>query len=301
MADFFRKAFVEVKRLEEEHPRGFEEFRKKHFNIEYYTDLVKNPPIADLYVAGSDQIWGWFGDGNYLNFGSQDSVKRISIASSFGGEQPKSPEEWSKLSNYLQAFDLVTVREPDGVETCCEAGCHNVHLIPDPTLLFKQSYYEKYIDDTLTPKKQFILLYLLGNTTKIIIDDIYNYALQNDLDVVYVVSQGRIDSYDKVYPTVSQWLSLIKNARYVITNSFHGMAFSIIFHKQFLIYPLAYPFERMNGRVFNLTEKYGLNSRLFNGDLTKIEEEISYVEIEEIRNTELQNVICMFKKVLIAI
>ena len=69
------------------------------------------------------------------------------------------------------------------------------------------------------------------------------------MEVKYVSSQGRVDSFKKEYPTIEDWIQLIENAKYVITNSFHGMAFSIIMNAPFIVIPLAGSFVRMNGRI----------------------------------------------------
>lgn len=285
LRDFFKKAFAEVEKQEKLHPRKFEEFKKRYFNIEYYNNLIKEPPIADAYIVGSDQVWGWLSDENFLNFGSTNT-KRIAFAPSFGGRPPKNEKQWLLLGNYLKRFDLVTVREPDGIEFCKKAGYAKAYHIPDPTLLIKSSSYDPFCENCKKREKKYILIYLLGNYTDINLPEIYQFANEKKLEVVYVESQGRVDDYEKEYPTIPEWLSLVKNAEYVFTNSFHGTAFSIIFHKKFLTFPLIGIFERMNHRIYSILEKYHLDSRIYDGDINIISNNIDYTEVENIREKD---------------
>lgn len=298
MRQFFINALKETKRQEKLHPRYFEEFRTKYFNIEYYFDLEKKPPIADAYFVGSDQVWGYFTKETMLDFGREET-KRIAFAPSFGGRKPLNKKQWNSFSNGLKRFDLVTVREPEGIEYCKQAGYHNAYCIPDPTLLLTEKDYLPFIDKKNDYHNQnYILIYLLGNNTNIKIDEIYEFANKHDLDVKYVVSQGRIDQYEKTFCTIPEWLAIIKEAKYIFTNSFHGTAFAITFHRPFMVFPLVWPFERMNKRIYNLLEKYNLSSKIYNGDLSLILEPIDYNIIERIKNAETQKIYKLFNNIL---
>lgn len=273
------------------------EFKKKYFNIEYYNNLIKQPPIADAYIVGSDQVWGWFSNENLLHFGPRN-IKRIAFAPSFGGRPPRNDAQWDLLSKHLKQFDLVTVREPEGIEYCKKAGYTKAYHIPDPTLLLNVSSYEPFCENCKKREKKYILLYLLGNYTNINLKEIYQFAQKRDLDVIYVESQGRIDEYEKEYPTIPEWLTLVKNAEYVFTNSFHGTAFSVIFHKKFLTFPLIGIFERMNHRVYSILEKYHLNSRIYDGDINIISNNIDYTEVENIREKDYSLVLNLMQATL---
>ena len=97
--------------------------------------------------------------------------------------------------------------------------------------------------------------------------EVYAWARSRHIEVKYVASQGRQDAYDKIYPNVDEWLSLIRNARYVVTNSFHGMVFSIIFNKPFVVIPLARSFTRMNDRIFDTLSAVHLTERIYKNSL----------------------------------
>jgi hypothetical protein len=124
--------------------------------------------------------------------------------------------------------------------------------VPDPTLLLTVDDYRSLYknEQPVWPKKSYLFLYLLGNKTRFSIETVYQQAREKNLEVVYISGNVQIDKHEKVYATIPQWISLIDNAEYVITNSFHGCVFSLIFHKPFI--PII------------LTGKYvsGMNTRL---------------------------------------
>ena len=96
------------------------------------------------------------------------------------------------------------------------------------------------------------------------------------MEVKYVSSQGRVDSFKKEYPTIEDWIQLIENAKYVITNSFHGMAFSIIMNAPFIVIPLAGSFVRMNGRIYDILSMLKLKSRIYKDNLDILLSEIDF-------------------------
>jgi len=294
---FFQKAKGTTLAEDKKHPRYFEQFRTKHFRQTMYKNLLSNPPQADVYCVGSDQSWSWCADENFLNYGA-DNIKRISFAPSFGAYFPQEPEEWDALSKKLQRFNLVTVREKSGVEICRRAGRPDARLIPDSTLLLHADEYRIYEAEEIPTTKDYIFLYLLGNPTDIDISQIYGFASKEGLEVIYVTSQGREDSYPHMAATIPQWLSCIKQAKYVMTNSFHGMVFSIIYNKQFLVFPLVYPFHRMNGRIDTLLDKYQLENHKYIGDLEAVKIKISYERINAMRENEIKEVSTLIAEIL---
>lgn len=131
-------------------------------------------------------------------------------------------------------------------------------------------------ESKLIPKNKYLLLYLLGNPIGIDVKDIFDFAKQRNLKIVYVASQGRKDVFPKVTPTIGEWLSLIKHSEYVITNSFHGTVFSLQYHKNGVL-PLVGEYAKMNSRITTLLNKYKISNHfLHNKDLTSIEKSIDY-------------------------
>lgn len=95
-----------------------------------------------------------------------------------------------------------------------------------------------------------------------LIEKSYKFAKERNLKIYYITANGQVDSYPKVYPNLFQWLELIDNADYVITNSFHGCVFSIIFHKQFVAIPITGAAFGMNERLSSLFELCHMEPRL---------------------------------------
>lgn len=246
--------------------RKFDDFRFS--NIQFsnlyktYDELKENPPEADIYIAGSDQIWNFYQydlsqvknqiNAYFLNFGSS-SVKRVSYAASWGKFTIKR-NFIDFISPLIKKFDLVSVRENSGINLCEKCGIENSWLISDPTFLLSADEYRQLYKNNISNyvQKKYVLLYLLANTINFQIEKIYQWAKQEGLHVVYVTGNGRVDNYKKEYPTIYEWLYLIDNAEYVITNSFHCSVFSALFKRKFGVIPLTGKEKGMNDRFISL-------------------------------------------------
>lgn len=254
------------------HPRFFDEFRNKHlkFGSKSYAnieELKASPPDADIYITGSDQVWNYDFvkalDIFFLQFG-KPTVKRFSYAASFG--QTSVPDELKgTLQKFLKTFDSVSVRESSGVEICHQLGITNCHLLPDPTFLLspKQWYALAETDKSFvnSPKKKFFT-YTLGNRPFDAKDQILAYVSgkENSINIHTAINQ---DYTGNSYPSIPQWLGYLSSCDCVITNSFHGVVFSIIFNKNFIALPsMKGGTVGMNSRITNLLEKLGLSDHL---------------------------------------
>jgi hypothetical protein len=281
------------------HPRKFEEFKEKYIisTPQIFTDfnLYKNPPMCDAYICGSDQIWG----GNpvfFLDFVC-NTKKRISYAASFGKTKIQK-NKIEKIRYWLSKFDLITVREKSGVELCKLMGRNDAVHVLDPVFLLGRKEYTK-IFAAQNNFSKYIFLYLLGHDCDLNLNMIYKYAEKNDLLVKYVASQGRNDAYEKIYPTIEEWLSLLDKASFVITNSYHALIFSIIFNKQFLIIPLRGLFSMMNTRIVSLLSVLQLESRILSkNDLSILSQFIDYKNTNNIIKKEKIRIDLLLKEAL---
>ncbi|MCM1028059.1 MAG: polysaccharide pyruvyl transferase family protein [Pseudoflavonifractor sp.] len=260
--------------------RGFEDFRRQYLNCtqETYTlgQLRQNPPQADAYVVGSDQIWNTT-DGIYFLSWAPDNVRKVSMAASFGARH-SSPDFCHLIGPWLKRFDLITVRETSGIGICADAGRTDAHLAPDPTLLLRADDYLK-IASRPQVNEPYLFIYFLGTRTAINWPEIHRFAKERGLKIVYVGSQGQEDKYKKEEPTIGQWLALMANASFVITNSFHCAVFAMQFRRRFMAYPVSGPAAKMNDRLTTLLTPLGLQSRVYAGSLAPIEEEIDYDKV----------------------
>ena len=131
------------------------------------------------------------------------------------------------------------------------------------------------------------------------VDEIFDFATKNNLRIIYVTAHGRQDNHVKEYPEISQWLQLIEHSDYVITNSYHGTIFSILYHKKFLSIPLVGIRSRMNTRLDELLSRYNLKDRLYSNSLEQLFNEIEYSYFERINNIEKQHVREKFSQLLV--
>ena len=291
-------------------PRSFEDFRNKYIKqsekIYYsYQELKENPPEADVYIVGSDQIWNWIPPVNYvinilnaylLNFGDA-SIKRISYAASFGKEQ-LDEVSISIFSALLKNFDYVSVREKSGIEICRKCGVSDAEWVPDPTMLLEKDVYRfLYKNEFIKkPEKPYCLLYMLGNECNYSIQLVYDWAKKMNLEVIYITGNLKHDKYEKYYATIPEWIYLTEHAEYVITNSYHCSVFSFVFKKKFGVIPLEKHDAGMNNRFDALFQLFEIQERYIKSDLSVINDDINWLSIsekfEEIKNNcKLKNIL----------
>ena len=259
--------------------RLFELFREKYIVQSPQTynslkELQSNPPEADIYIVGSDQVWNFYSvfdklktiaHAYFLDFGG-DNIRRMSYAASWGRTEI-SDDEIKELSPLLKRFDYISVREESGIELCKKCGCNDPEWVCDPTLLLDANTYRTIYNENeiRKPESKYLLLYMLGNECDFDVETVYDFAAKKGLEVVFVSGNNLIDSHQQYFATIPEWLYLVDNAEYVITNSFHCGVFSTIFHKQFGIIPLTGKLVGMNARMLSLFELRGTDNRFVNG------------------------------------
>ena len=244
--------------------RKFDAFWKKHIpTTRRYTtvqELQIAPPEADVYIVGSDQVWnpeltGDFSKVFFLNFGS-DSVRRVSYASSFGTSEWNAPSLTNDVKDLLNRFTAISSREQSGVDILRETFDQSATQVIDPTLLFP-SYPE--LTGELRQKKT-LVYYPLSDDYELM-----NYAaslseklgleLVNNKETTVVF--GRFP-WDRV--GIEEWVRNIAEAKFVITRSFHGLIFSILYKKPFAIIAGR---NNRGTRVKDLLNQLGLSDRYF--------------------------------------
>lgn len=244
-------AFRYAKQLKSKY-RKFNTFIEKYFNLtkRYYNEmeLVQEPPKADYYLSGSDQIWNVrardYSIAYYLNF--VDDGKKVSYAASLGPMKI----DWSKYSssecaNALQKYTAVSVREQgslDNIQTISDIKC-DIHV--DPTMLLTADEWRKIQSYANYNDGQYILLYCLEpSKEQLRIADTVSKKLK--LPVVILRYNNKNDMFNhfvKKYDSgPADFLAYIDHAALVLSSSFHGTVFSLIFHK---------PFYSLNGLTDN--------------------------------------------------
>lgn len=212
-------------------------------------------------ITGSDQVWNnkWTGfDKNYfLDF--CEKSKKYSYAASFGFSSiPRELQQ--EYYNLLSDFNYITVRELDGKKIISDLLGKNVDIMPDPVCLLKKEDWNKliYREKNSKNKKPYLLLYTLENSEKIF-DLAKKIANDKNLEIRYICDSLKHKQKFKYESFISpqEFVSLFFNAEYIITNSFHGSMFSLIFNKKFFI-KLQNSKGAPNSRLVHLIDTYKL-------------------------------------------
>ena len=238
------------------------------------TAFVKQSGL-DLVIVGSDQVWRpdfakKYGFNYFLDFVPQ-GVKQASYAASFGlSDWGFNSEETQTIARLLSKFVAVSVREDEAVKLCKDnLGIEVEHLL-DPTLLLTNTDYDK-ITSGRKIDEPYTYVYWLGSDAEKQ-KAIREFGDQTKIVEISLRGNTQLDS-------IEDWLSYIKYADNVITDSFHGLAFSILFNKQFYIQSNA---SGGNGRVRSLLEMLEISSQ-FDGDSKSIDYSIVNRRIDELR------------------
>lgn len=229
-------------------------------------ELAQAASSLQAVIVGSDQVWrpdmikGV--ETNYFLDFAPPACKRIAYAASFGVETWKaSLTLTARIRELLSQFQDISVREQEGVWLCREVFGQKATQVSDPTLLFDRSFYEQLLPDTQQSPDDTLFYYLLG-------DKKVHYPLVQSLaeklgKKPYTVNAEREVHLGKFtfahFPTPDKWLEGFCRAGFIITDSFHGVVFSLLFNKPFVV------LKNLSGglsRITSLLEKYGLLSRL---------------------------------------
>lgn len=255
--------------------RHFDEFKHKYmcFSNRIYPSfdsLQKNYQEAEVYITGSDQVWGEWGTANkkktfLLDF-LPPTVTRVAYAASFGRNILGKDEEII-FKEALNKFQAISVREKSGVDLCKQLGGDlDVKWVVDPTLLLtKQDWIHELhleVDKKVSHNKR-ALVYLMQNEyTTVIGHSIINLLKKEGYQVRYVSSAYYVDPKSNFSPTIEQWLSAILSADIVVTSSFHGTLFALNFNTPFIALGNKDGRSGQNSRLFSLLEETGLTERI---------------------------------------
>lgn len=217
----------------------------------------------DCFIVGSDQVWrekysSCITD-YFLGFLPDDyKAKRIVYGASFGTEHDPIPSKLDECVKLARQFDAISVREESGVRLMKEIFGLDARLVLDPTLLMDAGHYRALIKKE-DVKKSGVVSYILDETAEKqnIIDDVTNKVGSIYTRILLFPFRNRCENPKSV--SISQWLAAIDNADFVVTDSFHGCVFSIIFKKKFVAIGNK---ERGLDRFISLLGRLGLQDRL---------------------------------------
>lgn len=229
--------------------------------------FVRNNPYG-AYIVGSDQVWRADYTAHlmnyFLDFVNNPQIRKIAYAASFGVDvlDPKQ-YDIKKISCLLGRFDAVSVREKSGVSLCKEIlGCKAEHVL-DPTMLLTADDYENHLH-LIRDESKYLVVYILDDTPqKRRVVELISQRMH--LPVKYIGRHG-----SPILPSIESWLEGIMNARFVVTDSFHGSVFSILFEKDFITINNS---VRGTTRITSLFEMMGISSqRMLSQNIMQIPE-----------------------------
>ena len=273
--------------------RNFEEFIGiQHLTKENYFDyskLIENPPKADVFLTGSDQVWNPISlkPIHFLDFADKNA-KKISYAASLG--QSAIPEnKINQFQKYLNSFDSISVREESSKKQLSQLTSKEVNVNIDPAFLFNKYQWKELSRPVTGLSRPFILCYILYRP-KWLNKYLTKLHKKTGFQIVLIDNSAFRQIYCNRYirdAGPQEFLWLFNNAEMIITSSFHGTAFSALFNKKFftIVNPAA------PSRISDLTKTLHLSETILSSDDRFEFPEIDYTKTNEIIEKEKKKAI----------
>lgn len=227
--------------------KAFQNFHKNYLrtsNAPYYSyeDLIEANTRYNGFVAGSDMVWTPIGQNlqaYFLQFAERG--KRFSFSPSLTGTQKFSDEQHRQIQEYLQEMDIISCRERDGVNYVQNSIGKEAVLTLDPTLLFDKTAWATHLNLEINKEsKPYILCYMFDELSKVHQKALSIYAKQRGLQIRYVPMTGAQREYEVDHGYICgygprEFVELFLNASFIITNTYHGLMFSLISEAPFVL------------------------------------------------------------------
>ncbi len=282
--------------------KKFAKMRTKHLKLTrpYFSpnQLKSNPPDADIYITGSDQVWGPTADGKVdftycLNF--IKNGRKAAFASSFG-KTSLNEDIKDNYKKYLSLYESIAVRENNAVDYLREVGICSSQVL-DPTLLLTRDEWGEVLKEV--PKKDYVLVYQIHNDKRLG-EYAKRAAKKLGLKLIRVSpSLHQISREGKLIlcPDLGEFLAYIKNASLIITDSFHGTAFAINYNTDFVEILPNNNTESRNISILSLT---GLQNRILKDydDLRLVDEKIDFSYANKQIENEREKSLIILKDIL---
>jgi hypothetical protein len=278
----------------------FVQFRNKYIQPVKWENEYTDEKY-DSIIVGSDQVWNYllsdFDKTYFLDF-VNDSMKKNAYSASFGISNVPAiyREEYAKL---LSSFNKISVREDIGVQIIKDLINIEVPVVLDPIFLIQKTEWMKLFQISKKLEDKYILLYLM-----IPEPDVLRFSeelsKQTGYEIIYITNKVKRTIKAKYVREISpiQWVDLFLNATYIVTNSFHGVAFSINFNKEFFM-GLLPKSSKVNSRLENILKLFNLEERRINRDSKPSDfNYIKYEPVNEILKKERDKSIGFLKSII---
>lgn len=262
--------------------KRFDEFSRQHIELSNrYHSLSENnkSPFLDQYdyvIVGSDLVWNWEINGGpdpayFLEGIKYSSAKKISYAASIGNSDI--PDAYkSSYKKLLNNFDLISVREDSAKKAICSLIDKEISVVCDPVMLLSMAEWEP-MERELDLPDHYILAYIVENNPKVnrIIDAVQKAT---GIKIVNLSERKKADEsiINRCTAGPGEFLYAVHNADYIITNSYHGTVFSLLYKKCFVTIPHTTRGERM----VDLLKTFGLQGHVL--------EDVSHLNLDSFEN-----------------
>ncbi len=262
--------------------KNFDQFIDKY--IEPYCNSLSDE--YDILIYGSDQIWRkqpFINEFNPVYFGVHDikAQKHVSYAASIDS-LPQNIEDKKQFANLLSNLDKISVREESTKDFLSQLGFDDVSLSLDPTFLLNEEEWNAIIPPNriINNGKPYLLFYDLqpGSFDE---KEIHHFAEKKKLSIIRITGKGRFTKNNNDNTTCGpvDFVNYVRNASFVITSSYHGLLFSIIFHKQFLV-----SFIANSQRASSILDMIDCSSRL-------VDPQSPIYDISQINQTKVEKLL----------
>lgn len=243
----------------------FKDFTKRHISESNYTiSQVNLHEIKlleyDYFVTGSDQVWNpnYIGKSslNFLTFA--ESNKRIAYAPSFGVSEIEKQHS-DNYKKWLSGINKISVREEDGAKIIKKLTGREAQVLVDPTILLSKERWVSISKPAANkPNKKYLLTYFLGGVPKEYKKQIDELLTKHDLEIINL---GDIKEEETYKTGPSEFIDYINSCSMFCTDSFHGVVFSILFEKPFIVYERIGKGRSMFSRIDTILNKFDLKER----------------------------------------
>lgn len=258
----------------------------------------------DYFCVGSDQVWNlnYVGEEYFLTNLSDSKVK-FSYAASIGMSSEKLVGYKGLYKEYLEGFREISLREDEQVEFLSRECGVNCEVVLDPTLLLKAEDYETLVPGKRLVKAPFVFFFWIHHDHEFLggVEFVNTISRKYQLEVVHNEINSRPylfakESHCMIYEGPEQFLWYIKNAAYVVTNSYHVTLFAMQFKKPFYVFAV----ESMRSRIDMLAYTYGISDRVVNKYMSpnEINSEIDYESIHRKIQIEREKSVAFLRRVL---
>lgn len=239
---------------------------RKYHQVE---DLASNPPVYDIYITGSDQLWSprhCNGDPAFMLYFAPDNALKISYAASIGANAI--PEELRKVYvELLSRYNHIAVRENPGADVIRNLIGKEAKVVLDPTLLLDREEWNKIAAPRRIVRKKYILCYFLNYTFNAFpyVDDLAkDIQKQTGYEIVRVARPPHRLAFgkttNKIAASPEEFLALVRDAEMVLTTSFHGTAFAVNYGKP--VFTVVQDRSASDSRQISLMHNLGLERQV---------------------------------------